>query len=259
MSATEYPNLIMTSNFKSFHPITDLAPQKEYNWFTSELVRWSLPNGKRAEGILYKPENFDPKIRYPIIFYYYEKLALKLNSFIHPALSVGAINIPWFVSNGYLVFVPDIYFEIGHPGRSACNSVTSSALYFMKKPWVDGARMDCKVIVMEDWKQIISLVIPPCSLLQLLPPVPATKLVGMPESGIPWFFEKRQGRIGATLWQKPELYFENSSVLFADKVTTPVLIMQTDKDIIVPKSQGLQWYYTLHRLGKKVWFLNYKK
>jgi dipeptidyl aminopeptidase/acylaminoacyl peptidase len=39
-----------------------------------------------------------------------------------------------------------------------------------------------------------------------------------------YFPEIDQERIGATLWEKPEYYIENSPVLRANKVGTPLLL-----------------------------------
>ncbi len=121
--------------------MTTLVPQKNYNWYTTEHVHWKLPDGKPSEGILYKPENFDPAKKYPLIFYYYERDADCLNFYLNPEPSNGRINIPWFVSNGYLVFVTDIYYRNGYPGRSALNSVESAAKYLSRYPWVDSRHM----------------------------------------------------------------------------------------------------------------------
>ncbi len=81
-TATEYPNLQLTKDFKTFKQLTTLAPQSDYNWLTSELIHWNSFDGKRAEGILYKPENFDPRNKYPVIFYFYEQLSDGLNTYI---------------------------------------------------------------------------------------------------------------------------------------------------------------------------------
>ncbi len=51
------------------------------------------------------------------------------------------MSVPWFVSNGYLVFVPDIYYKIGQPGVSAYNSIVSAAKYLSKFSWVDTRRL----------------------------------------------------------------------------------------------------------------------
>jgi dipeptidyl aminopeptidase/acylaminoacyl peptidase len=64
-------------------------------------------------------------------------------------------------------------------------------------------------------------------------------------------------RIGATLWQRPDLYIENSPIFRADKVTTPILMMNNKADGDIPFSQGIELFTALRRLGKKAWLLQY--
>ena len=72
-------------------------------------------------------------------------------------------------------------------------------------------------------------------------------------------YEQTQSRIGATMWEAPELYKENSPVFFADKVKTPLLIMHNDNDGAVPWYQGIEYFMALRRLHKPVWLLQYNK
>ncbi|HZY35565.1 MAG TPA: prolyl oligopeptidase family serine peptidase [Mucilaginibacter sp.] len=257
MSASEYPNLYVTTDFQEFRPLTDLAPQKAYNWYTTELIRWKLQDGKPAEGILFKPENFDPRKKYPIIFYYYEKFASNLNAFIYPEPSEGPMSISWFVSNGYLVFVPDIYCKTGHPGQSALNSVISAAMHLSKKPWIDREHMGLQGHSYGGFET--NYIVSHSSLFKAAAPASgvSNEISSYGDPGFQWFYEFRQGRIGATLWQQPELYVENSPVFNANKLTADVLIMHTKNDVRVPYTQGWQWYTNLKRLGKKVWLLSY--
>jgi dipeptidyl aminopeptidase/acylaminoacyl peptidase len=259
MSATEYPNWYFTTDFRDFRPVTNLAPQKEYNWYTTDLVHWQLPNGKNAEGVLFKPENFDPRSKYPVIFYYYEKHAFDLNDFIHPELSVGPLPITWFISNGYLVFVPDIHYETGYPGRSVSNTVVSAALYLGKKPWVDVHRLGLQGHSFGGYET--NYIVSHSSLFVAAAPASGVcdDINSFNESDISYdYYERTQGRIGATLWQRRDLFIENSPVLSADKVTSNILIMHGANDHTVPYAQGLEWYYALQRLGKKVWLLSYQ-
>jgi dipeptidyl aminopeptidase/acylaminoacyl peptidase len=70
-------------------------------------------------------------------------------------------------------------------------------------------------------------------------------------------YEKSQSRIGATLWQNPRLFIENSPLFKADRVTTPLLMMNNDADGAVPWYQGIEFFTALRRLGRPVWMLNY--
>jgi dipeptidyl aminopeptidase/acylaminoacyl peptidase len=70
-------------------------------------------------------------------------------------------------------------------------------------------------------------------------------------------YEKTQSRIGATLWEKPDLYIQNSPLFYLPKVETPLLIMHNDKDGAVPYYQGIELFMGLRRLQKPAWLLVY--
>ena len=114
---------------------------KEYNWGSSELFKWTAFDGKQSQGILYKPEDFDPGKKYPVLIYFYEKHSDELYRYFAPAPSRSVINIPFFVSRGYIVFTPDIYYGVGHPGSDAYNYVVSGAEALAKNSWVDSENM----------------------------------------------------------------------------------------------------------------------
>jgi len=261
MSATEFPNLCITTDFTSFKPITHLAPQKAYNWMTSELLHWKMLDGKMSDGVLYKPENFDATRKYPVIFHYYEKNAGALNWFIDDELPPGGINIPWYVSNGYLVFVPDIHYKAGYPGESAYNSIVSAAKFLAQKTWVNAKKMGLQghsfggyqtnyVVTRTNLFAAAAPGAGPCNFTSMY----SDRYNDGSRAG---FFEYGQGRIGVSLWQNPALYIENSPIFKADQVRTPLLLMHNIKDDAINFQQGLEWFNGLRRLGKKAWLLQY--
>jgi dipeptidyl aminopeptidase/acylaminoacyl peptidase len=79
------------------------------------------------------------------------------------------------------------------------------------------------------------------------------------ESGVSRMFqyEHAQSRIGASLWERRDLYIENSPLFAADKVTTPLLLMHNDEDGAVPWYQGIEFFSALRRLDRPVWMLTY--
>ncbi|TXH21845.1 MAG: S9 family peptidase [Chitinophagaceae bacterium] len=244
--------------------LTDVSSQQnEYNWLSAELLKWKMFDGKMSEGILYKPENFDPTKKYPIIFYFYEKDADGLYSYKTPAPSASTINIPYFVSNGYLVFDPNIYYKDGEPGESAYNSIVSAAQFLSKKPWVDGKNM---AIQGQSWGgyQVAYLVTRTNIFKAAGSGAPVSNMTSA-YGGIRWGtglvrafqYEKQQSRIGATLWQRQDLYLKNSPLFHLPKVTTPLLIMHNDQDGAVPWYQGIELFTGLRRLGKQAWMLQY--
>jgi dipeptidyl aminopeptidase/acylaminoacyl peptidase len=108
--------LYTSGDLKNLNQLTDIAAQqKEYNWVTVELVKWKMLDGKMSEGLLYKPENFDPKKKYPVIFYFYEKNADGLYNYRAPAPSASTVNVPYFISNEYLIFDPIFIIKMASP------------------------------------------------------------------------------------------------------------------------------------------------
>lgn len=263
MSAGEAPNLFVTKDFRAFTPVTDIHPERQYKWLTSSLVNWQTFDGSRAQGILYKPENFDPSRKYPVIFYFYERLSDGLNNFLTPLLSEGTLlrMLPYFVSRGYLVFIPDIYYKIGAPGESAYNYVVSAADKLGALPFVDKTRMGMQGHSFGGY-EVNYLVTRTSIFAAAASAAGASDYVSgygslfnnQPKQS---FYEQGQSRIGATLWEHPDLYVRNSPVFGADKVSTPLLIMHNKNDEAVSWSQALEWFSALRRLDKKVWMLQY--
>ncbi len=260
----ESPNLYVSKLFKNEQKLSDANPQQQsYNWGTAELVKWTTPSGKPAEGILYKPENFDPNKKYPIIAYFYETLTGGLYTYQAPAPTPSRLNIPYYVSNEYLVFAPDIRYEIGHPGKSAEEYINSGMHHLAANSWVDSTKM---AIQGQSWGgyQVAHLITRTNMYAAAWTGAPVVNMTSA-YGGIRWQsgmsrqfqYEHTQSRIGKTLWEDQELYLENSPLFHLDHVTTPVVIMHNDNDGAVPWYQGIEMFTALRRLQKPVWMLNY--
>jgi len=258
------PNVYACADLKTETKLSNTNPQQQnFNWGTAELVKWTTPKGFQSEGILYKPENFDPAKKYPMIVYFYEKLTDGLYNYNAPAPTPSRLNISYFVSNGYLVFAPDISYEKGYPGKSAEEFINSGVESLKKNTWVDGTKIG---IQGQSWGgyQVAFLITRTNMYAAAWAGAPVANMTsaygGMRwESGMnrQFQYEKTQSRIGATLWEKPELYIENSPLFALPKVNTPVVIMSNDADGAVPWYQGIEMFTGLRRLGKPVWLLNY--
>jgi dipeptidyl aminopeptidase/acylaminoacyl peptidase len=142
-SYRQYPDLWTSMlDFSQVDRLSFTNPQQDqFFWGTVEQVKWTSLEGEELKGLLYKPENFNPDLKYPMIVYFYEKYSDKLNSHYMPSPSRSTVNFPYYNSNGYLVFVPDITYGTGHPGKDAYSSIMSGTLELMKRPYVDGALM----------------------------------------------------------------------------------------------------------------------
>ncbi|MCJ0743038.1 S9 family peptidase [Pedobacter montanisoli] len=263
-SYIQSPDVYVSKDLKTAVKLSNTnLQQANYVWGTTELVKWTTPKGYKSEGILYKPENFDPNKKYPMIVYFYEKLSDGLYTYQAPAPTPSRLNIPFFVSNGYLVFTPDISYETGHPGKSAEEFINSGVEYLKKNAWVDGSKIG---IQGQSWGgyQVAHLITATNMYAAAWAGAPVVNMTSA-YGGIRWEsgmnrqfqYEKTQSRIGATLWEKPELYIENSPLFNFPKVNTPVVVMANDADGAVPWYQGIEMFTGLRRLGKPVWLLNY--
>jgi dienelactone hydrolase len=262
MSAAESPNYYLTRDFRKFIRFTDVHPESNYVWIASQLITFRTIDGKATQGILYKPENFDSTKKYPLIITYYEKVSSSLNAFIEPAASCGPIEIPLYVSNGYLVFTPDIHFTIGRPGQSSYNTVVAAAKYLASKPYVKATKIGIQGHSFGGFQTdyIIThshLFAAAMSSAGMSDFVSAYGSIIRGGDSRQRQYELYRDRMGATLWQIPNSYLDNSPVMRADKASTPLLMMANKEDADVPYSQGTEFFTALRRLGKKVWMLQY--
>ena len=244
--------------------LTQINPQQNnYNWLTSQLVKWKSYTGKTAEGILYLPENFDAKKKYPMIVYFYERNNQSLHNYLPPAPTPSRLNIPFFVSRGYVVFVPDIWYKNGYPGQGAYDYILSGARAIVQKGFVDSTKIGLQG---QSWGgyQIAYLITKTKLFAAAWAGAPVVNMTSA-YGGIRWGsglnrqfqYEKTQSRIGASLWERPDLYIKNSPLFDLPKVTTPLVIMSNDADDAVPWYQGIEMFTAMRRLDKKVWLLVY--
>lgn len=261
----ENPDVYLTDlTFKNLTKASNLNPQQaNVKWGSVELISYLANDGTPLQGLLFKPEGFDPTKKYPMMVYFYERNSDTFHNYRAPAPSRSTINIPYFVSNDYLVFVPDIKYDLGLPGPSAYNCIIPGVQAVIAKGGVDVANM---AIQGQSWGGYqVAHLITRTNLFKAAgagaPVVNMTSAYG----GIRWGtgmsrmfqYEQTQSRIGGTLWEKPLYYLENSPLFTMDRVETPVLIMHNDADGSVPWYQGIEMFMALKRLDKPAWLLQY--
>ncbi len=260
----DIPSTLSGKHMPQEQRISKANPQQEaYRWGNIELFRWLSSTGDTLEGLVVKPEGFDPNKQYPLIVNFYERLSDELHQHRAPDYHRSQINYTMYSSRGYVVFAPDIPYRIGYPGQSAYDAVVSGVLALLQQGFVDARRIGLQG---HSWGGY-----------QVAYILTRTRLFACAEAGAPvanmtsayggirqesglvrqFQYERQQSRIGGTLWEYPMRYWENSPLFFLDRVQTPLLILHNDKDGAVPWSQGVELYTGLRRLGKPVWLLNY--
>ena len=253
--------------FASSEKLSSINPQMaDYRWGSANLFEWNAYDGTPLKGLVFIPDGIKSGEKLPVMIYFYEKYTDQLYNFWQPAPSRSTVNMSFYTSRGYVVFIPDIVYKDGHPGESAYNCICSGAEALCEKyPFADKSKM---AIQGQSWGgyQTAWLVTRTNMFAAAGAGAPVSNMTSA-YGGIRWEsgmtragqYENGQSRIGKTLWDEGglDLYIENSPIFHADKVETPLLIMHNDNDGAVPWYQGIEYFSDLRRLGKPCWLLEY--
>ncbi len=260
----EYPDLWTSSaKFDDARKISNVNPQQsQYTWGHEQLIDYKTGDGKQLNAVLIKPENFDPSKRYPLMVYIYERLSDQLHAYHRPAPGTN-INIARYVSNGYVVLMPDIAYDTGYPGESAMKCVIPAVQKVESYGYIDPERVG---IQGHSWGGYeITYMITRTDIFRAVEAGASVSNMISAYGGIRWGtgvsragqYEHGQSRIGAPPWEKPLQYIENSPIFWVDKVHTPYLTMANDADGAVPWYQGIEFFSAMRRLGKEAYMFNY--
>lgn len=260
----EYPDLHTTNaDFATPKKRSDGGRQMNpFHWGSSELMSFRSADGLPLNAVLFKPANFDPNKKYPVIVYLYERLSQTLHFFSHPAPS-NVINPAYYTSNGYCVMMPDIAYQTGYPGKSALKCILPAVDALVARGFIDETAIG---IQGHSWGGYqIAYMVTQTNRFRAAAPGAIVCNMTSAYSGIRWGsgrtrqlqYEKSQSRLGQPLHLAPDLYKENSPLFAVDKVTTPLLLLHNDRDDAVPWEQGIEFFLALRRLEKEAYLFNY--
>jgi dipeptidyl aminopeptidase/acylaminoacyl peptidase len=260
----EFPDLWITdTSFRDMKKVSDANPQQaDFMWGKTELIKYRNADGKELRAILAKPDNFDPARKYPLMVYIYEELSEGLHSYRAPGPGTS-INITRYVSNGYVVLMPDIAYDTGYPGESAEKCVIPAVNTIVAQGYIDPKRIG---IQGHSWGgyQITHLITRTNMFAAVQAGASVSDMISA-YGGIRWGtgmsrafqYEKTQSRIGAPPWDAPLQFIENSPIFWVEKVKTPYLSIHNDEDDAVPWYQGIEFFSALRRLGKEAYMFVY--
>ena len=237
--------------------------QKNFKWSSGvRLVDYTSENGDKLQGALYLPADYIEGKKYPTIVYMYEKLSQNANAYSTPRH--GGFSPSIYTSNGYAVFNPDIVFRVNDPGLSSKDCILSGLAAAIKTGVIDPKNVG---IHGHSWGgyQTAFLITQTDKFKAAVAGAPLTNLISMYSSiyfnsgsANQPIFESSQGRFTGGYWTNIEAYTRNSPVYYAQKVTTPLLLLHNDQDGAVDWNQGIEYFNTLRRLQKPVVMLQYR-
>jgi dipeptidyl aminopeptidase/acylaminoacyl peptidase len=261
-----FPDLQLTGDrFKTSEKISDVNPQqKDYLWGSIRLYRWMDWDSTMRTGLLVLPANYDTLRSYPTIVNFYERSTDELHVHPTPAPHRSTINYAFYASRGYVIFNPDITYEIGLPGESAYQIVMSGVSGLVKDRIADAENL---ALQGHSWGGYqIAYILTRTNMFKCAEAGAAVVNMTSAYLGIRgetgrarlFQYENEQSRLGKTLWQDPNLYINNSPLFKMNKIETPLLLLNNDQDGHVPFEQGVEFYLALRRLDKTAWLLNYR-
>ncbi len=261
----ESPDLWVADNTAFANPrkVTDVNPNiAEFAWGTAELTEWLSVDGTPLQGVVIKPGNYEEGKRYPVLVYYYRFFSQRLHEFNQPAVNHRP-SFPLYASNGYVVFLPDVRFEVGRPGFASTKSVVPGVQHLID---IGLADPDAIALHGHSWSgyQTAFMVTQTNIFKTAIAGAPVGNMTSA-YSGIrlgsglarQFQYEMTQSRLSGSLWSARDDYIDNSPVFFADEIETPMLILHGDVDDAVPWEQSIELYLAMRRNGKETVFLQY--
>lgn len=263
---TEFPDWWVTnSTFASPKKITDANPQlADFAWGSKVLIDYTNSKGVKLQGTLTLPANYQPGKKYPMLVYFYEKMSNTHHNFSMPTFD-DRPQMSTYASDGYLMFQPDVVYEIGRPGSSAVDCVTSAVKKVIELGYADpkhiglqghswGGYQSSFIVTQTDMFAAVVTGAPPANLMSFYDQL--YKQTGTVQQGIMELGQVRMG-VDSTPWTAKALYESQSPVHNVQNIKTPFLILHGTADGAVDWVQGLEYFNAARRNGKNVILLSY--
>lgn len=240
-------------DFRSWQRLTEANPQLAQRALgATELLSYLDADGVREWGVVHYPANYVKGQRYPTVFLVYEDFFA--DSWDAMANLLNA--------NGYVVVKPSVRFDIGYPGEAWLKGVTAAANKVIEMGLADSTKLgvhgtsyggyatNLLITQTRRFKAAINI----SGKVDVISFYTDSPRLGVRNVHAA---EKSQDRLGATLWEQPQKYIAQSAVMYADRITTPLLLLTGEQDHNVPAINTREMYYALRRLGKTVTWVTY--
>lgn len=230
---------------------------KTENWNFVDKQGWTI------EGRVYYPPDYDPNKKYPLIVYYYGGTVPTTRDF------GGRYPLNLFAAMGYIVYTlqPSGATGFGQKfsalhvngwGKENAQDIIDGTKEFLKShPMADPDNVGC---IGASYGGYMTL------WLQTQTNIFKTAIdhAGISFIGSYWgqgywgYSYSSVASANSFPWNNKKLYVDQSPLFHADKVNTPILLLQGTADTNVPTGESIQFYTALKILGKPVAFVEIK-
>lgn len=232
--------------------------QQEYYWGSAKPIIFKNSLNQDIKGFIYYPSNYDSLKKYPMIVHIYEQQFKDFHEYISPDKnSPIGFNPTNYTLQDYVVFFPDISYQMGDPANSAVDCVTAGVKYVIDLGIVDKDKIglighsfggfETNFIMTQSDLFATAVSGAGMSDLQSLY-LTLNWWTGKPDM---WRFENQQMRMGQSLFEARDTYYRNSPINYVENINKPILSWSGKNDLQVDWHQNIEWYLALRRLNKE--------
>ena len=219
-------------------------------------------NGKRLQGVLMVPDEHKEGEKLPMLVDFYEKNSQNLYRFSRLIYR----DTPMFykyVSNGYLVLLPDIHFNTRTTHSDMLDCVEAAVTKVIEMGYADPARIGLHghsfsgqgAALIATRSKMFAAIVAGAAATDLV--ADFNQLWKSSGTNQHRYDYTGQGRFGTNPFDDLELYMRESAVFNAASMDTPLLILHGTADGSVEWLQAVEFYNALRFLGKNVILLSY--
>jgi len=262
-----YPEAYLSDEkFSNSRKITNTNPQQDnYHWGHRVLIDYTNDDGEPLQGILSIPDTYSKGDKLPMIVYSYEKMSQNMYSYSSPRLGGSSICEMMYVSDGYLILLPDIHFNVGTPHSDMHECIDAAIEKVIELGYVDeksigyegfsfGGHCGMYISTQENKFAAIAAGAGVSNLVQGF----NIDIVG-DGSNEQDYYMTGQGRLGTDPTSDTEMYLSESAVFNANTMNTPLLLFHGTVDNVVQWEHSFGFYSILRYLKKPVIFLSYRE
>ncbi len=261
----DFPDYWVTdSHFTNPQRLTTANPQQvEFKWGHRILIDYKDKDGHKLQGTLAIPDDYQPGQKLPMLVYFYEKLSDQQNKYEVPRYA-SSPQYADYVSNGYLVLLPDVYYHTGRSHTDMLNSVEAAVKRVEDLGYADPKRVGLHggsysgqggAYISTQSKMFAAIAIRAAAVDLIADFNQLWKTSGTNQHRYDTY---GQGRFGTNPYDNLPLFMDQSAVFHAQTMNTPLLIFQGTNDGSTEWLQGVEFYNALRFLKKPVIFLSYE-
>ncbi len=222
-----------------------------------------LPSGEPLDGFIYYPPDFDPSAKYPVIVYYYGGTSPVTRDF------GGRYPKNIWAGQGYVVYVPEPSGATGYGQefsarhvndwgkRTAGEVIDATGVLLDTFGWADRDHVGC--IGASYGGFLTEYIITRTDIFAAAVSHAGISDITSYWGGGLWGYAYGARALANSFpWQNQDLFVGQSPVYHADKITTPLLLVQGDADTNVPPGESDQLFTALKLLGKDVEYVRIK-